>query len=203
MIVLHIALYALLGTCLTFSVIELGLSGYVVSFFSGTDQEWTWDPDTGYNWTTVHSSAPGILDFFIFNAVWTILVSVAAAVLPWFYARKGGVSPKLNTILGISYIVAFFVTSIFWLACFADIAARLGGGISWSDYLNAMIAFAVLLWLMFLALGILAVLSVCGVLVSDWPGYQSMRKGAVEEQPQGSMVPPTTNEAMTTHQPAV
>lgn len=55
---------------------------------------------------------------------------------------------------------------------------------------------------MFLALGILAVLSVCGVLVSDWPGYQSMRKGAVEEQPQGSMVPPTTNEAMSMDLPS-
>jgi hypothetical protein len=67
-------------------------------------------------------------------------------VLPWFYARKGAVTSKLNGILGVTFIVLYFVTFVFWLACFADIEAELGGGVSWSDYLNAVIAFGVLLW---------------------------------------------------------
>ncbi|KAJ5481163.1 hypothetical protein N7539_007057 [Penicillium diatomitis] len=200
MIILHVALFAILGTCLVFSIIELGLTAYVVSFFSGTHQEETWDPYSGYSVTDVHYSTPGILAFMLFSAIWSILVSIAAAVLPWFYTRKGVASRRLNTIFGVLFIVTFFVTSVFWLACFADIAAQLGGGVSLSDYLNAMIAFAVLLWLLFLALGILAVLSACGVLVSDWPGYQSMRQGAVTEQPHASTVPATAtaNEQMST-----
>ncbi|KAF7714013.1 Uncharacterized protein PECH_000539 [Penicillium ucsense] len=201
MIVLHVALFAILGTCLVFSIIELGLTAFVVSFFGGTHQEETWDPYSGYSLTDVHYSTPGILSLMLFSAIWSILVSIAAVVLPWTYTRKGvPASRKLNTILGVSFIVTFFVTSVFWLACFADIAAQLGGDVSLSDYLNAMIAFAVLLWLLFLALGILAVLSTCGVLVSDWPGYQSMRKGVAPEQLPASNVPPTAtaNEQMST-----
>jgi hypothetical protein len=49
--------------------------------------------------------------------------------------------------------------------------------------------------LLFLALFILAILAVCGVLVGDWAGYQSMKKGAVDpEQPETSTVPPPANE---------
>lgn len=49
--------------------------------------------------------------------------------------------------------------------------------------------------LIFLALFILAILAVCGVLFSDWAGYQSMKKGAVDpEQPQTSTVPLPTND---------
>ncbi|KAF3385525.1 hypothetical protein F1880_001748 [Penicillium rolfsii] len=190
MLVLHIVLYVLLGTALTFAIIELGLSAYVASAFTGTSEAYTWDPYRGYVYTTVHQSAPGILIFIIFTACWTILLCGAALGLPWHYARKGAVTSKLNTILGVTFIVLYFVTFVFWLASFADIEADLGGGVSWSDYLNAVIAFAVLLWLIFMALFILAILAVCGVLVSDWAGYQSMKKRAVDpEQPEVSTVP--------------
>jgi hypothetical protein len=146
MLALHIALYVLLGTCLAFAIVELGLSAYVASIWSGDRETYTWNPYEGYVYTTVHVSAPGILIFIVFSACWTILVSAAALVLPWFYTRKGAVTGKLNTILGVSFIVVYFITSVFWLACFADIEAQLGGGTSYSDYLNAVIAFAVLLW---------------------------------------------------------
>jgi hypothetical protein len=143
---LHIVLYVLLGTSLAFAIVELGLCAYVTTAFTGSSEVYTWDPFQGYTYTTVHRSAPGILIFMIFTACWTILLCTAALVLPWFYARKGAVTSKLNSILGVTFIVLYFVTFVFWLACFADIEAELGGGTSWSDYLNAVIAFGVLLW---------------------------------------------------------
>ncbi|CEJ54987.1 hypothetical protein PMG11_01271 [Penicillium brasilianum] len=205
MLALHIVLYVLLGTALVFAIVELGLTAYVASIWTGDRETYTWDPYQGYVYTTVHYSAPGILVFIIFSAVWTILVSAAALILPWFYTRKGAVTRKLNTFLGVSFIVVYFVTFVFWLACFADIEADLGGATSYSDYLNAVIAFAILLWLIFLALFIVAILAVSGVLFSDWAGYQSMKKRAVDpEQPQTSTVlPPAHDVPIATHQPNV
>lgn len=146
MLALHIALWALLGTCLAFSIIELGLTAYVATIWDGTREVPYWDPYQGYVYKSAHVDTPGIVDFLLFSACWSILASVAAIVLPWFYTRKGVVSAMLNTILGVTSSVVFFVTSVFWLACFADIESLLGGGTSYNDYLNAVIAFAVLLW---------------------------------------------------------
>ncbi|KAI2758326.1 hypothetical protein DTO006G1_6842 [Penicillium roqueforti] len=52
----------------------------------------------------------------------------------------------------------------------------LGGATITSSYYNTVIAFGVLLWLLFIALVIFTSLAMCGVLVSDWAGYQSLRK---------------------------
>ncbi|KAJ5392638.1 hypothetical protein N7509_008128 [Penicillium cosmopolitanum] len=175
MLALHTALYVLLGTALVFAIVELGLSAYVVSGYSGNAEEWSCDAFTcGYH--TVKVSTPGILAFLVFVSLWTMIVSVAAAVLPWFYARKGNVTSKLNMTLGISTIVVYFITSVFWLACFADIVTIFGAGNVYNDYLNAVVAFAVLLWLIFVALVILTILTAVGVLVSSWPGHQNMRQ---------------------------
>lgn len=145
MLALHIALYVLLGTALAFAIIELGLSAYIVSGFDGTRRAFRCNGlSCGYY--NVKYSTPGILAFLIFTAVWTMLISVAAALLPWFFARRGTVTAKLNMILGIVTIVVYFITSVFWLACFADIVNMYGTGSGTSDYLNAVIAFAVLLW---------------------------------------------------------
>jgi hypothetical protein len=146
MLVLDIALYAILGSSLVFSIIELGLAGYVVSAWSGSHRVAYYDPfGGGYSYENVDVSTPAILDFLIFTAVWTMLVTGAALLLPWFFTRKG-FSSKLNMILGIVFTAVFFLTMVFWLASFADITSYLGGGTSTSDYLNAIIAFAVLLW---------------------------------------------------------
>ena len=146
MLALHIALYALLGTCFLFSVVELGLCAYVASVWSGTRSVGYYEPFAGYVSKNVDVSTPGILAFLIFSACWSILVAVAAVVLPWFYTGKGFVTAKLNAILGVVFAVVYFVTWVFWLACFADIASMLGGFTSYNNYLNAVIAFAVLLW---------------------------------------------------------
>lgn len=146
MLALHIALYVLLGSALLFAIIELGLTGFIISQYGGSRRELSCDSYTDCSYVNVKNSVPGIFGFVIFTAVWTMLVTVAAAVLPWFYARKGGVTTKFNMILGIVTIVVYFVTCIFWLASFADIVSEYNSGFGYGDYLNAVIAFAVLLW---------------------------------------------------------
>ncbi|KAJ5109590.1 hypothetical protein N7532_002235 [Penicillium argentinense] len=185
MLALHIALYSLLGTGLVFAIVELGLSAYVTTFWGGKSRSYSYDPYEGYTYKTVNASVPGILAFLLFTAIWTILFTVAAAVLPWHYGRKGLVTKKLNTILGIGFLVVYFVTSVFWLACFADLASLINGAAYTSDYYNALIAFAVLNWLIYLALFILGILAVVGVLFSDWAGHQSMRKERAAPQDPG------------------
>ena len=146
MLVLHYILYALLGTGIAFAIIELGLSAYVAAIWGGTYEAAYWDPVLGYEYGQVHVSTPGILIFLVFASCWTILISAAALLLPWFYTRKASVRTSMNAILGVGLAAVYFATMVFWLACFADIATMLGGGTSLSSYLNAVIAFAVLLW---------------------------------------------------------
>ena len=145
MIALHIALYTILATSLVFAIIELGLCAYVATFFGGTTQEYYYNVYGGYSTQDVKVSTPPILAFLLFSACWTILITPGGVALSWFYTRKG-VSEKISTILGIVFAVVYFVTMVFWLACFADLASLLGGFTSFNDYFNAVIAFAVLLW---------------------------------------------------------
>ncbi|KAJ6015942.1 hypothetical protein N7540_010533 [Penicillium herquei] len=188
--ILHIALYALLATSFVFAVIELGVSGHSASVWQNVAN--------AYNdfYGDVDTSVPGILSFAIFASVWTMLITVAALVLSWFYTRKG-TNEKFNKILGFSFAIVYFVTMVFWLAVFADIASQLDGYTSTNDDLNAIIAFSVLLWILFIALFVLSVLALCGVLVSDWAGYQSVRKTQAVNAPSTNTpapeVPMSTN----------
>ncbi|KAJ5212900.1 hypothetical protein N7449_000069 [Penicillium cf. viridicatum] len=176
MLVLNIVLYALLGTSLAFAIIELGLSAFITVAYSGMQEIQTWSAYSGYSYTQVNVKPPAILVFLVFSSVWTILVAVGALVLPWYYSRKDFVTAKLNTILAAIFVAIYFVTMVFWLACFADLASLLGGGTSINPYYNAVLAFGVLLWLLFVALVIFTILAMCGVLVSDWAGYQSLKE---------------------------
>lgn len=138
---LHTALYALLGTAFVFAVIELGLSGYVQSRYGSTSYY------SRYSYySSVKISAPPIVGFLIFCSVWTMLVTAGALFVSWFFARQGPLSRSLSTIMAVCHLLTYFVTMVFWLAGFADLANLLGGRVSSSDYLNAIIAFAVLLW---------------------------------------------------------
>ncbi|CAG8184981.1 unnamed protein product [Penicillium olsonii] len=163
--VLNIILYTLLGTSFVFAIVELGLSAFVVS--ATTQQYDAW----GYS---VKVKAPAIVAFMVFASLWTMIITVAALVLPWYYTRKGSVTPKLNTVLAASFVAGYFVTMVFWLAAFADLATYLDY-IS-NEYYDAMVAFAVLLWLLFLALLVFTILAMCGVMASDWAGYQPVKK---------------------------
>ncbi|CAG8146032.1 unnamed protein product [Penicillium salamii] len=181
---LNIILYALLGTSFVFAIVELGLSAFVVSAVEHTEYD-TWG---GY----VKVKAPAIVGFMVFASLWTMLIAVAALVLPWYYTRKGSVTPKLNTVLAASFVAGYFVTMVFWLAAFADLATYLDY-VS-NEYYNAMIAFAVLLWfvsrvlvyvtmliyspvhrILFIALLVFTILAMCGVMNSEWAGYRPVR----------------------------
>ena len=146
MLALSIILCVLLGTSLAFAIVELGLSAFVTTAYSGTQTVTTWSAYAGYSYGQVDVDPPAILVFLVFSSVWTILVTVAALVLPWYYNRKGIVSAKLNTVLAAIFVATYFVTMVFWLACFADLASLLGGTTSVVAYYNAVLAFGVLLW---------------------------------------------------------
>lgn len=187
---------ALLGISFVFAVIEIGLAGHIASTATGSRRIPVYDGSStwGYSYKTIKFSVPAIVAFVIFTAVWTMLVSVAAILLPWFFRARAAAGSLLNTILTGALGAAYFVTMVFWLASFADIAAKLDGLGATSDYYNAVIAFAVLLWyvyvsppkcltrlmqesrLLFAALFVVVVLALVGVVQCDVPGYRGMRK---------------------------
>jgi hypothetical protein len=145
---------ALLGVSFVFAVIELGLGGHIASFYTGSHKTLVYDPSSswGYSYKTIKFSVPGILGFQIFTAVWTMLVSVAAFLLPWFLRAKAAPGTRLSTIITYALGSVYFVTMVFWLACFSDIAAELDGLGTSSNYYNAVMAFAVLLWYVYFSL---------------------------------------------------
>ncbi|KAJ5457433.1 hypothetical protein N7475_008821 [Penicillium sp. IBT 31633x] len=174
MLALDIVLYSLLATSLAFAIVELGLSAYVTSAYSGRQIIADWSAYSGYSY--IKLKPPAIIIFLVFSSCWTMLVTLAALLVPWYYTRKGFVTKRLNTVLAATFVAIYFVTMVFWLACFADIASVLEGVSTANPYFSAIIAFGVLLWLLFVALVVFTILAMCGVLVSDWPGYQSLRK---------------------------
>ncbi|KAJ6151682.1 hypothetical protein N7470_006810 [Penicillium chermesinum] len=180
MLPLHIALYSLLATALAFAIIELGLTAYVTSAISDYSREELFRRYWDYSYSYWHVSTPSILIFLLFTSCWTILASAGALAAPWVFGRRG-VSSKLNKILSVSLAAVYFVTMVFWLAAFADFVSYFDGNF-FSDYLSAIVAFAVLDWLLFLALFIVTILALCGVLVSDWPGYHSFRGAHTQKE---------------------
>lgn len=136
---LHTALYALLGAAFVFAVIELGLTAYVESQYESYDSVY-------YSYgETIKISSPPIVGFLIFCSVWTMLVTGGALFSSWFFTRRGSIARSVSFIISIVHLLVYFMTMVFWLAGFADMAALLGGFYA-SDYANAIIAFAVLLW---------------------------------------------------------
>lgn len=144
MLALHIALYALLGASLAFAVIELGLSAHIASLYDHIPVP-EYDYYNGYSYEVVDIKPPPILDFIIFSSAWSVLITGVAFFLSWFYRQKEN-TLATNKWISVGLIAMYFVTWVFWLASFAYIESRLGGYSSGSSYLDAMIAFAILLW---------------------------------------------------------
>ncbi|KAH1593355.1 hypothetical protein KXW31_003772 [Aspergillus fumigatus] len=144
---------ALLGVAFVFAVIELGLGGHIASISTGSRKIPFYDPSSswGYSYKTIKYSVPGIVAFQIFTSVWTMLVSVAAFLLPWFLRVKAAPGTRLNTIITGALGGAYFVTMVFWLA------------------------------LLFVALFVIVVLAILGILECDAPGYAGMRKRAATQ----------------------
>lgn len=144
--ILHTALYALLGTAFIFSIIELGLSAYLVSRFRSvkSDLDHYNDYFDDY-YDNYYVSMPAVFPFILFASIWTFLITPGAVASSWFLARRGPVSRKINMLLGFVLVVVYFVTMVFWLAGFADVSYLMGNRFG-SAYSDAIIAFGVLLW---------------------------------------------------------
>lgn len=125
-----LALFGLYATALVFSIIELGLSAYIVdvtsSEFYSTNSRYT---------------------FTLFCSVWTIVVTAFLLAFP-FLSRRGGnsiQSANHERFMAPLTISLNGLTFIFWLASFAALA-DLYNGFSPRGVTGAQLAFAVMLW---------------------------------------------------------
>lgn len=144
MLPLTIATYSLLGTGLAFGIIELGLSAYAVS---QTDKTYECYTDNGFGETigTCKETVPSVFIYYLFVSIWTFLTTPFALAYPAMQARKAGGSSL--TWLGPVLIGLSFLTSVFWLAAFADLTNLTDGYLSYAGgVIQAMVAFGVLNW---------------------------------------------------------
>lgn len=151
MIALDIVTLVLLGTSAVFSIIELGLSAYIVSIGTAQVYEY-WDPNYagtgygGYQFGTRKGGAPDEVNFLLFCSLWTLLLAPALIILPIFWASKSRIAGKdIHTIFGPLTLALHAITMVFWLAGFAALA-NLYGGVNPQDIPGALLAFAILLW---------------------------------------------------------
>lgn len=141
MLTLSIILLSLLSAALTFSLVELGLMAYAVwGFTQPVDVEYYCGFDVCDG--TVKGSVPQFAAFLMFCAVWSTLASAAAIGTPLFLHSRNG--HHHNSWLAPGLIVLYFLTWVFWLAGFADLANLIGT--YGSPIENAVLAFGVLSW---------------------------------------------------------
>ncbi|KAM0333952.1 hypothetical protein ACHAQA_000969 [Verticillium albo-atrum] len=118
-----------------FSIIELGLTGFVAS---------------AYWW---HS--PDIVNFVIFCSVWSLLVLAYLILTPMFMERL------FHQLVSLGLLA---VTTIFWFAGAIALAAWTGtpkcGGNSWCGSAQAAVAFAFFIWAIFTGLLVLDIMTV-------------------------------------------
>ncbi|KAI0893593.1 membrane-associating domain-containing protein [Annulohypoxylon nitens] len=121
-----------------FSIIELGLTAYLVSTYSG----W-YDYDYDYS--------PPRINFMVFNSVWSLLVLLYVGVVPLyltsFFHRLAALA--LNAI-----------TTIFWFAGAIALAVLVGApyhcyAASCGSTADAAVAFGFFLWVLFAALTVI------------------------------------------------
>lgn len=120
---------------LVFCIIELGLTGYVVSVF-----------DTPYN-----DYSPSDVNFMLFCSIWSLLVLLYVGLTPLYYDR---IFHRLVsvTLLGI--------TTVFWFAGSIAWAVDVGGpwncsGSNFCGSVEASVAFGFFIWALFTFLFVL------------------------------------------------
>ncbi|TPX07228.1 uncharacterized protein E0L32_010822 [Thyridium curvatum] len=116
-----------------FAVIELGLTAYLVSTYATP-------------WGGTRS--PDVLNFMLFNAIWSLLVLAYVGVTPLYYTR---VFHRLAS------LALEAVTMLFWFAGSIALAVDIGGPYScgasgWCRAAQAAVAFGFFLWALFVAL---------------------------------------------------
>lgn len=141
MLTLSIIILSLLSTALAFSLTELGLMAYAVWGFTQTvEVSYLCGFDVCYK--DVKGSVPDVVSFLMFCAVWSTLASAAALGGPLYLHSCNG--HHHNSWLAPGLIVLYFLTWVFWLAGFADLANIIGT--YGTPIMNAVLAFAVLSW---------------------------------------------------------
>ncbi|KAH8655263.1 marvel domain-containing protein [Xylariales sp. PMI_506] len=118
------------GIAAVFAIIELGLTANVASAYHG----WLW------------SGSPPVVNFMIFNSVWSLLVLAYVGITPIYLTS---IFHKLVA-LGLNII-----TTIFWFAGAIALAVAVGG--PWNCGANtycgsaeAAVAFGFFLWVLFM-----------------------------------------------------
>jgi len=169
---LDIVLIILLPLSLACAAVELGLSAYGV--YSTTRTYEAYCPDGfSYDICEVKVKAPAIIIYLVFASAWTLLTVGVGFLLSLLFGKRNPVGA--NKWLAPILITIYAINMIFWLAGFADVVSQLGGEVNSSDIVNAGVAFAALLWIIFTALLILTVIGVCDVLKSNFVGYMSLK----------------------------
>lgn len=175
-----IAILSLLITGLIFSIIEIGLSAYSISYWEDY-------------YAVYYGSAPGFISFILFASLWTVLRTTFRLLRLLLKTRSPvDASGRPTKWVPIVTLVVNAVTMVFWLAAFAAYVNLLDGATA-TGLGGAILAFAVMLvrwiclddmqegslietqWLLFLALLTLNILTMCGVLRSDIRDYASLR----------------------------
>ncbi|MCJ1321953.1 hypothetical protein MMC15_007298 [Xylographa vitiligo] len=138
-------LLPLRGVAVLFTIIELGLTAYGVSYFDGTYSN-------GYY---TYTSNVGALNFMLFNSLWSLLVlAYLLATL-----RFGRFSHP------IASFVLLLVTALFWFAGFIALAVAVGPtcyGKHACETVAAAAAFGAFLWVIFLVDAIFAGMAAFG-----------------------------------------
>lgn len=115
-----------------FSIIELGLTAYVVSLYDGTYNNW-------YSYSGNYS--PDRVNFMLFNSIWSLLVLAYIGLTPLYMTS---IFHRLAA-LGLEV-----VTMIFWFAGSIALAVFIGvprcNGNSWCGSTQAAVAFGFFLW---------------------------------------------------------
>lgn len=144
MLILSLILLSLLSTAVVFSIVELGLVAYGVWGFSQT-VEVSYLCGFEVCDKSVKGTVPDVVAFLMFCAVWSTLASAAALGGPLYLHSRNG--HHHNRWLAPGLIVLHFLTWIFWLAGFADLANIIGT--YGTPIMNAVLAFAILNWYVF------------------------------------------------------
>ncbi|KAK1623912.1 membrane-associating domain-containing protein [Colletotrichum phormii] len=119
-----------------FSIIELGLTSYVASGYNGWSGWWTRSPD--------------IVNFLIFNSVWSLLVLAYVGLTPLYMTRL------FHKLVSLALLV---ITTIFWFAGAIALAVFVGaphcGANTYCGSAQAAVAFAFFIWAIFMFLTVL------------------------------------------------
>ncbi|CAK7220623.1 hypothetical protein SBRCBS47491_004251 [Sporothrix bragantina] len=117
---------------IVFAVVELGLTAYCVS---------VWD-------RAYADSSPSILNFMLFNSIWSILVLLYIGLTPLYFTR---------VFHRIASLALEWITMIFWFAGSIALAVDVGGPFNcgnnhYCGAVEAAIAFGFFLWALFCVL---------------------------------------------------